>query len=188
MKSTEFLQAAIDVQAERGVTYDKPSGERSMGATVTAFNAITGRDLSEAEGWLLLQTLKDVRQWQNPSKYHHDSALDGVAYSALKAEALSEDKTSEPLISQVFDFGKPQEPSHITADMPIDLIDWQEWREGDIVESMESADDIENGGIYILITAPNVDGDISFLDSKGDKRLRDADKYRFVSRPTSTTK
>lgn len=91
MKSTEFLQAAIDVQAERGVTYDKPTGERSMGATVTAFNAITGRDLSEAEGWLLLQTLKDVRQWQNPSKYHHDSALDGVAYSALKAEALSEE-------------------------------------------------------------------------------------------------
>lgn len=91
MKSTEFLQAAIDVQAERGKQYDKPTGERSMGATVAAFNAITGRDLSEAEGWLLLQTLKDVRQWQNPSKYHHDSALDGVAYSALKAEALSEE-------------------------------------------------------------------------------------------------
>ena len=95
MKSTEFLQAAIDVQAERGATYDKPTGERSMGATVTAFNAITGRDLSEAEGWLLLQTLKDVRQWQNPSKYHHDSALDGVAYSALKAEALSEERVAE---------------------------------------------------------------------------------------------
>lgn len=91
MKSTEFLQAAIDVQVERGKQYDKPSGERSMAATVTAFNAITGRDLSEAEGWLLLQTLKDVRQWQNPSKYHHDSALDGVAYSALKAEALSQE-------------------------------------------------------------------------------------------------
>jgi hypothetical protein len=104
MKSTEFLQAAIDVQAERGVTYDKPTGERSMGATVTAFNAITGRDMSEAEGWLLLQTLKDVRQWQNPSKYHHDSALDGVAYSALKAEALSEE--------QVLD------PSHAISDLP----------------------------------------------------------------------
>lgn len=99
MKSTEFLQAAIDVQAERGQTYDKPTGERSMGATVTAFNAITGRDLSEAEGWLLLQTLKDVRQWQNPSKYHHDSALDGVAYSALKAEALSEETINTMTLS-----------------------------------------------------------------------------------------
>lgn len=120
MKSTEFLQAAIDVQAERGVTYDKPSGERSMGATVTAFNAITGRDLSEAEGWLLLQTLKDVRQWQNPSKYHHDSALDGVAYSALKAEALSEDQA--------------QEPSHIISDIPSwdDAPEWAGWLAQDL--------------------------------------------------------
>lgn len=88
MKSTEFLQAAIDVQAERGKQYDQPTGERSMGRTVVAFNAVTGRDLSEAEGWLLLQLLKDVRQWQNPGQYHHDSALDGVAYASLKAEAL----------------------------------------------------------------------------------------------------
>lgn len=88
MKSTEFLQAAIDTQAERGKQYDSPEGERSMGRTVQAFNAITGRDLTEAEGWLLLQVLKDVRQWQNPDKYHHDSALDGVAYASLKAEAL----------------------------------------------------------------------------------------------------
>lgn len=89
MKSTEFLQAAIDTQVERGEQYDSPEGERSMGRTVQAFNAITGRDLTEAEGWLLLQVLKDVRQWQNPDKYHHDSALDGVAYASLKAEALS---------------------------------------------------------------------------------------------------
>lgn len=88
MKATEFLQAAIDTQAERGKQYDSPEGERSMGRTVQAFNAITGRDLTEAEGWLLLQLLKDVRQWQNPDKYHHDSALDGVAYASLKAEAL----------------------------------------------------------------------------------------------------
>ena len=115
MKSTEFLQAAISVQAERGKQYDKPTGERSMGATVTAFNAITGRDLSEAEGWLLLQTLKDVRQWQNPSKYHHDSALDGVAYSALKAEALSEEKVAEP--------------SHIISDLP-DGYHWEDAPEG----------------------------------------------------------
>lgn len=90
MKSTDFLQSAIDVQAERGQQYDSPEGERSMGRTVAAFNAITGRGLTEAEGWLLLQVLKDVRQWQNPGQYHHDSALDGVAYASLKAEALHE--------------------------------------------------------------------------------------------------
>ncbi|HHJ1297324.1 TPA: hypothetical protein ABHN85_09390 [Pseudomonas sp. H2] len=87
--STYFLQAAIDVQAERGKQYDAPDGTRSIVKTVQAFNAITGRDLTEAEGWLLMQIVKDVRQWQNPDKYHEDSALDGVAYASLKAEALA---------------------------------------------------------------------------------------------------
>lgn len=88
MKSTDFLKAAANIQAERGEQYNSPAGERSMGRTVAAFNAITGKDLTEAEGWLLLQVLKDVRQWHNPRKYHHDSALDGVSFSSLKAEAL----------------------------------------------------------------------------------------------------
>lgn len=172
MKSNEFLQAAIDVQKERGAQYDKPSGERSMGATVAAFNAITGRDLSESEGWLLLQTLKDVRQWQNPSKYHHDSALDGVAYSALKAEALSEEQA--------------QDSSYIISD--IDLNDWHEWKSGDIIESLEKEEDICRGGHYVLMEDPDENGDIKFKDDDGCARIRDADKYRFVSRPTSTAK
>lgn len=87
--SVDFLQAAIDVQAERGKQYDAPDGTRSMIRATAAFNAITGHKLTEAEGWLLLQVLKDVRQWQNPDKFHEDSALDGVAYSSLKAEALA---------------------------------------------------------------------------------------------------
>ena len=55
-------------------------------AQMTAFNIVTGRDLTEAEGWLLLQILKDVRQWQRPG-FHEDSADDCIAYAALKAEA-----------------------------------------------------------------------------------------------------
>ena len=90
MKSNEFLQSAIDVQKERGAQYDKPSGERSMGATVAAFNCITGNNLKEQDGWMLLGLLKLVRQSQNPEKYHHDSALDFVAYASLYAEAASE--------------------------------------------------------------------------------------------------
>lgn len=90
MKSTEFLQSAMDVQKQRGEQYDKPSGERSMGATVRAFNAITGHALEESDGWMLLGLLKLVRQSQNPEKYHHDSALDFVAYASLYAEAASE--------------------------------------------------------------------------------------------------
>lgn len=86
----EFLHRAATIMEERGKQYDKPGGERSMGKTVAAFNAITGRDLSEAEGWLLLETLKNVRQWQNPG-FHQDSADDGVAYSALKSEAKAKE-------------------------------------------------------------------------------------------------
>lgn len=61
-----------------------------MGRTVQAFNTITGREgeraLTESEGWLLMQILKDVRDRQR-STPHRDSLEDGIAYSALKAEA-----------------------------------------------------------------------------------------------------
>jgi hypothetical protein len=84
----DLLNRAAAIMEERGRQYDKPEGERSMGKAVEAFNAITGQSLSEAEGWLLLQVLKDVRQWQRPG-YHADSGEDCVAYAALKAEALA---------------------------------------------------------------------------------------------------
>lgn len=73
---------------DRAVTYDTPDGERSMGTTIDCFNLITGHTLFESDGWLLLQLLKDVRQWQRPD-YHKDSAEDCIAYAALKAEALA---------------------------------------------------------------------------------------------------
>ena len=87
--ATEFLNKANSIMTERAAQYDQPGGERSMGRAVGAFNTITGRDLTEAEGWLLLQVLKDVRQWQNPATFHRDSAEDSVAYAALKTEALA---------------------------------------------------------------------------------------------------
>lgn len=81
-----LLNKAAEHMAERAKQYDKPDGERSMGKAVQAFNAITGRDLTEPEGWLLLQVLKDVRLFQRAG-YHADSAEDCIAYAALKAEA-----------------------------------------------------------------------------------------------------
>lgn len=157
MKSTEFLQAAIDVQAERGATYDKPTGERSMGATVTAFNATTGRDLSEAEGWLLLQILKDVRQWQNPSKYHHDSALDGVAYSALKAEALSEENHFDPLSMPIINIREQEEDSHIKV--------------GDKVVCLVGQQDMTEGRVYVVtrIGSGNDCAPFKVIDDVGDE-------------------
>lgn len=81
-----LLDAAARHMEDRAKTYDQPGGERSMGKTVAAFNIITGRNLSESEGWLLMQILKDVRDRQRTTP-HIDSLEDCIAYSALKAEA-----------------------------------------------------------------------------------------------------
>lgn len=81
-----MLQTAADTMIERGKQYDKPEGERSMGAAVAAFNIIAGQNLRESHGWLLMQLLKDVRDNQTIAP-HEDSLVDCVAYAALKAEA-----------------------------------------------------------------------------------------------------
>lgn len=81
-----LLDKAAGHMRDRAATYDQPEGERSMARTVAAFNTITGRDLKESEGWLLLQLLKDVRDRQRPAA-HRDSLEDCIAYAALKAEA-----------------------------------------------------------------------------------------------------
>ena len=82
----EFLQKASAHMVDRASTYDKPEGERSMRNTVIAFNAITGRDLKESEGWLLMLLLKKVRLFTRQG-FHKDSAEDAIAYAALLAEA-----------------------------------------------------------------------------------------------------
>jgi len=89
-----LLEKASEHMKERGRQYDRPAGERSMGRAVQAFNAITGQSLSESEGWLLLQVLKDVRDRQRGSP-HRDSLEDCIAYAALKAEARLSEKPFE---------------------------------------------------------------------------------------------
>jgi len=86
MKAHEFLGKAQALMLERGKQYDKPEGERSMARTVQAFNAITGQDLTESEGWMLMAVLKQVRLFTRPG-FHADSAEDAVAYVSLLAEA-----------------------------------------------------------------------------------------------------
>ena len=90
----DYLDEARNTLVQRGKDYDteqdEPSGgERSMGKAVDMFNICTGSEMLESEGWLLLQILKDVRQWTNlHNGMHEDSALDSISYAALKAEAL----------------------------------------------------------------------------------------------------
>jgi hypothetical protein len=88
MKTTanQLLNKAATLMQQRGEQYDKPSGERSMAQAVTAFNAITGLTISEADGYLLMALLKMVRDNQKESP-HTDSIEDLIAYSALYGEA-----------------------------------------------------------------------------------------------------
>jgi hypothetical protein len=155
MKSTEFLQAAIDVQAERGKQYDKPTGERSMAATVSAFNCITGSMLEESDGWMFLGLLKLVRQSQNPEQYHHDSALDFVAYASLYAEAASEQCGQAEQDAHIG--YKDEEPSHIQV--------------GDKVVCLVGQQDMTEGRVYVVtrIGSGNDCAPFKVIDDVGDE-------------------
>lgn len=84
--ATSVLDAAASEMKGRAGTYDQPQGERSMAKTIAIFNLHHGTNLTECQGWHLMEILKDVRYFASPT-HHHDSAVDGVAYAALRAEA-----------------------------------------------------------------------------------------------------
>ena len=85
-----FLEKAASEMGNRAETYDKPEGERSMGKTVAAFNAITGHKLTEQQGWQFMELLKIVRS--NQGGYRADSFIDGAAYAALAGEAAARNR------------------------------------------------------------------------------------------------
>lgn len=83
----DFLDAALKHMRDRAVTYDAPSGERSMAKTVAAFNALTGNTLSETEGWLFMVALKMARSTQGA--YKADNFEDMAAYCGLAGESAA---------------------------------------------------------------------------------------------------
>ena len=85
-KAQDLLHRAASLMDERGKQYDQRSGERSMQATVTAFNAISGHSMTEADGFLLMAILNMVRD-QSREMPHRDSIDDLVAYASLYGEA-----------------------------------------------------------------------------------------------------
>ena len=92
--ATSYLQECMNVQEERGKQYDNAgTGERSFEAVAEAFNAITGSSLKGSDVCLILQILKDVRQYSDPTRLHEDSLLDKVSYASLHAEQLNKELT-----------------------------------------------------------------------------------------------
>jgi hypothetical protein len=92
MQAPDFLKAGIKHMQDRAATYDKPEGERSMSATVAAFNAVTGDGVmnTEERGWLFMQLLKAVRSQQG--EFRADSYEDGASYSGLAGEAAYKER------------------------------------------------------------------------------------------------
>lgn len=85
LSAPEFCTRAATLMEERGKDRDKPSGERSMSRCVEAFNAMTGHQLTEEEGWLFMVYLKHSRM--QAGAFRRDDYEDAVAYGALMAEA-----------------------------------------------------------------------------------------------------
>lgn len=87
-----ICQAAMGHMDDRATTYDQKGGERSMGKTVTAFNALTGNNLTEEQGWLLMELLKCARSQQG--NYRADNYEDATAYAALRGEAAAHERNN----------------------------------------------------------------------------------------------
>jgi len=90
MKAEGMLMRAGEVLSERGESYDSGQ-ERSMEKIVDVFNALTGADLTERDGWLFMQVLKLVRL-TTAEGFHRDSYEDNIAYAALMAESAAKNK------------------------------------------------------------------------------------------------
>lgn len=95
-----LLSDAAHTILQRGVERDTGGAdqpqERSMAATVAAFNAIEGTNLTERQGWAFMQTLKLVRAANTArnGRFNPDDYQDGAAYAALGAEAASKAQKS----------------------------------------------------------------------------------------------
>lgn len=81
-----ILTEAITTLAQRGKERDQKQ-ERSMGRIVRTFNALTGHDITEADGWAFMVCLKLARYY-NGKKKQRDSFVDGAAYFGLMGEAV----------------------------------------------------------------------------------------------------
>ncbi|MEQ8511538.1 MAG: DUF6378 domain-containing protein [Algiphilus sp.] len=83
----EILQAGIRAMQDRAATRDSES-ERSMRRAVDGFNALTGHQLTERDGWQFMEILKIARS--RNGGHNPDDYVDGAAYAALAGEAAHE--------------------------------------------------------------------------------------------------
>lgn len=87
--ASSMLTEAKDCLTNRASERDTES-ERSMKATVEAFNSMYNLNLSEEQGWMFMVFLKAARA--KGGEFREDDYVDGAAYFALAGEAASESR------------------------------------------------------------------------------------------------
>lgn len=87
MTPADILRTAVRTIEARGALRDTGQ-ERSMARTVAAFNALTGHDLSEVDGWTFMVLLKLARE---QSAHDADNWIDAAGYVGLAGEAAGTD-------------------------------------------------------------------------------------------------
>lgn len=88
MKANEILRQSAQHIEDRASQRDQDGGERSMARCVAAFNALTGHQLSERDGWLFMVQLKAARATTTATGLA-DDYQDGAAYFALAGESVA---------------------------------------------------------------------------------------------------
>lgn len=90
MKAHEFLDQACVALKDRAASRDRDE-ERSMARCVAAFNAHTGHQLSETDGWVFMVMLKIARHYSG-EQTNLDDFVDGAAYMGLAGESAAGEK------------------------------------------------------------------------------------------------
>lgn len=183
MSATKLLEKAAGHLKDRAATYDKPEGERSIGAAVRAFNAVTGDGLMNTgeRGWLFMAILKMVRSQQG--NYRADNYEDLAAYSALMGEAACEERnggwTDKEIKAAAF-----RNQIKKTCESP------KPWPDGAEVEwPDESRIDVigqngNDGAVYSDCTLQEVIGDAELSDwARWVAVDKDGEVYEFSGRP-----
>lgn len=97
MRAPDILKRAAQHMEDRAAARDQAQGERSMARTVAAFNALTGHQLTERDGWMFMVALKAARACTTPNGIADDYE-DGAAYFGLAGECAHKAK---PLNSEI---------------------------------------------------------------------------------------
>ena len=170
MKPTahDILQAAGKHMQDRSATFDKPQGERSIPATVQAFNAVTGHQLTAEQGWIFVMLLKAVRSQQGD--FLVDSYEAGAAYFALAGEQAAADRQVETRFPTHQETEAGEHTDWDAAESRMDVVG----SNGNNGEHYPDADGwIENTGVMpvekgALVDVRHRDGDIFYSEPAGD--------------------